>query len=205
MKQYSHNYPLAFLELLGTVVLILVILALATTPAFFHVGDAMITAITIIMMIAITILAITSFVRRYGFTSYRWLTFLAIMLLIIGGGVFYGLPQFFYGALALRLPFWYRVSLYTLPAICVEGGLLTLFTVFVERGLSHRSSRERMLISVLFVAYAVLTIGANFLVVNRVLSVEAHLALVRWFLAIVAVLFIGILWHFRNKPSFRIW
>ncbi len=196
----SNNLLLKSIELLGICVLILVVLALVSTPYFFTSQTLSMTIATSIMAIAISILSLTSLIRLVGYTHYRWLVVLGSILIIIGGIVFLFLPEFFWKAVSIPFPFWYRVTFYTLPAICVEGGILTLFTVFMEQGTAHRTSREKILLSILFFLYATTMVTTNFLVIGGFVPVQGHIIFSRIVLGTVIIISTYMITN-HNKPS----
>lgn len=196
----SNNLLLKSIELLGICVLALVVFALVCTPYFFTSQTLLMTIATLTMSIAISILATTSLIRFMGYTNYRWLALLGSILVGIGGCIFFFLPEFFWKAVSIPFSFWYRVTFYTLPAICVEGGILTLFTVFMEQGTVHRTSREKILLSILFFLYATTMVTTNFLVIGGTISVSGHIFFSRIVLITMIVLGYYLIANYR-KPS----
>lgn len=200
----SKNYPLVLLEFLGIGVLILVILAMIVNRSMLDHASGSVLLASCVMFASISLLSVTSLIRTFGYTNYQFLVILGVVLLGIGGLTFYFIPQFFFYAISVPFSFWCKVSFYTLPAICVEGGIMTLFTVFMEKGTQKRTQRERLLLSITFIAYAVITVATNFLAINKMIPVMAHLLFSRCIVAMVLIITAHLI-VFRNKPSHIIW
>lgn len=166
---------LIFLEILGILVLALVVMAILKNLSLYREFPPSNAFGICAMVIGMVILLITSLIRLFRVWNYKWLGLLGITLLIIGGYVIYSMPIFFHIAASLPIPFWNKVIWYTLPAIMIEGGLFTLFIVFIENGTEKKvSSREKQLLSAAFFLYAIFTVTFNFLVLNNLLIVESH-------------------------------
>lgn len=163
----KKNYT--WLEGIGVIILVIVLAAAHDIPQ--AVWDTY-QLIMYIMIAGVATTALTSFARMAGYTRYWILLVLGILLLSIGGGMFYFRPDFFATILAIPMGYWVKVTAYSLPAICVEGGLLTLFTLFHERH-AWTSVRERNMVITGFSLYAVITVAINFLVIGGIVSV-AH-------------------------------
>lgn len=178
------------MEILGTVVLCLVITALLGLDIASIAGTRELTTVVYILALLVTtsipmaILHITKRLGKYSFYRF-WFGFL---LLVSGGAVFYFVPSYFYQLLSVDLPFWFKVSIYSLPAICVEGGLFTLFTDFME---SERrvTPREYGLLSFAFLLYTAGSVTANFMVILGNLAISHQILFAR--LIVTAVIVLG--------------
>lgn len=196
----SSSIALKALEFFGIVVLCVIVAAIVTNPALRGM-PAQVRIASQVMILLIRILVVTSMVRMLGKTNYRWLTVLGLTLLITGGLVVYLVPEFFSLMIVLPEPFWAKVSWYALPAVVIEGGILTLFTVLVERGLTRRTSRERWLLGAMFVLYSVFIIAINFLALNGRMSVEGHVFWSRVVVSLVLVVTVAVLYGYRRALS----
>lgn len=184
-----------YIEFVGSIILILVITAGFLTAEFFMEPRSGIWVA--VMLGSIFLLAVTSLVRFAGYTSYRWLTILGAVLFALGGMVFFFEEHFFMVALQLDQHFFGRLSMYTLPAICIEGGILTLFTVFLEkhRNQSHKSLR---IMRMLFMSYFIIMVTSNFLAVSLLINVSSHIIFSKiMFCSMVIMVFILNKYHYR--------
>lgn len=124
---------------------------------------------------------------------------LSAMLLLYAAITFFIVGEnFFYEILHADLPFWYLVSVYSLPAIALEGAI---FTLIDELAFRHKEKRSQKQASFLFVAYAIVAVGANFAAILGYLSISHQLFFSR---AVIVLVFISIISFIvmRNKhPS----
>lgn len=183
------KYSIKILEILGIAVIVLVLLAVLTTSAIVASTPSEIIKTSAVLSVLIAILVTTSIIRLLGKTNYQWLTILGFTLVIAGMATAFLVPEYFQEMIHLPVPFWYKVSWYTLPAIVIEGGILTLFVVLTEKGLLSRFlPRERALISCTFILYAAATVAMNFLVLDTQLTVASHIQWTRIVLLIVTTI-----------------
>lgn len=180
---------LIFLEILGILVLALVVLAVLNNLSIYREFPPSNTFGICAMAIGMVVLLITALIRLFRVWNYQWLGFLGITLLVIGGYVIYSMPIFFHVAAGLPIPFWNKVIWYTLPAIMIEGGLFTLFIVFVENGTEKKvTSREKKLLSIAFFLYAIFTVTFNFLVLNNLILVQSHVSASQYFFPFILII-----------------
>lgn len=164
-----------FLELLGISVLVLVTSAILVNIQVIKNFPQSKISIIFAMVVMLVFLLGTSIVRMLGKWNYDWLSILGVMLFVTGGCVIYFAPVYFTVAIDLPVSFWHKVVWYTLPAVMIEGGIFTMFTVLMENG-THDNLfiREKRLLSVAFLGYAVFTVTFNFLVLNGIFLPEEH-------------------------------
>jgi hypothetical protein len=117
-------------------------------------------------------------------------TIFGVIILAVGASVFFALPEYFSTLINAPLDFWILVSIYSLPAICVEGGLFTLFTEFLEHE-RRIKTHEYVWLSVVFLLYIGGSVTANFLVIQGVLTVENQVIFARFI--VIASIIIGAL------------
>lgn len=132
-----------------------------------------------------TVVMLVTIFRRI-WPRYTLIFVLGALLLVLGGSIAFFFPQYFFDAYALKAMYWIRVSMYSLPAICIEGGILTLYIAFVEKGMGLRTDREKLLMAIAFVLYAIMTVTTNFMTINGTIAVQNHV----WFAQAVTV-FVG--------------
>lgn len=157
----NKNYKI--IEGIGLVILVVVLAAIHDIPETLW-NNSKLHPVFLLMTAAVSVMVLASFARMFGYMKYRVLTLMGVTMLGIGGYVFYFVPDFFSIVLSVPMGFWLKVTAYSLPAICVEGGLLTLFTVFRETKL-HITSGERDWVQVGFAAYAIIAMSVNFAVI----------------------------------------
>jgi dolichyl-phosphate-mannose--protein O-mannosyl transferase len=178
-KLYMRNtvLPLKLLERLGTVVLVVALVALATTGFVLVHATPAVRNVSLFLGGMVAVLAVTALIRWVrGRTNYRWLGILGFTLLGAGAILVFFIPEFFPYMIALQVPFWYKVSWYTLPAIAIEGGILTLFITAMESGmLASFTDNEKRSMGYTFAAYAVCTVAMNFFVLDNLATVESHI------------------------------
>lgn len=183
----NKNYAILGIEILGAAVILCVCLALSTSLIIFP--DYM-PSMWLIMYgmfyFAMATMTMTIY-RSCSWISYKLLTVCGILLLLAGAGIAYSVPMYFHWAVNLNEWYWLRVSVYSIPAICIEGGIVTLFIVLLDTELAKWTKRARLLIVTVFVLYAVFTVTANFLSINRVMTVDSHILFSRIVSAVVMV------------------
>jgi len=194
-----------FTEYLGIVVLLLILVAFIRTPQFFSFTPSSMHISMYIMLGGIVLGGISATLRALGYqTPYRYMVLLALVLTLSGGYVFIMLPEYFYIGVALPLSYWHQVSFLTLPAVCIEGGTITLFVALLRHGMHMRSKREEKLMIVFFIIYSTFMISRSFLTLGHVISIENHIMTSRLMAGIVIFVTIYAIIN-RNKPSRRIW
>ena len=192
----NKNYKL--IELIGLCIIVLVLLATRSIPGVVWNSYSFHNSITA-MIAGIAILALASVARMFGYMRYNILFIVGVTVLLIGGSVFYFQSSFFSTILPIPMGFWLKVSIYSLPAMCVEGGLLTLFTVFNEtRG--KIVMRENIMLQIFFLLYAVVTISINFFVIKGYLSTDHQILISRIIVGFVALIAVPVTF---KELSFR--
>ena len=160
-----------YLEKIGNLVLLLVFVAIIRMP-YFEMFSLDYKILIITMSICTGILCISSLFRNFfNIFSKKFLVVLGFILLVQGIIVFYFFTGYFYHTLQLPIPFWYVVSLYSLPAICVEGAIMTHFIMFQD---FIEKEKIKKLFTLLFILYAGFAIGTNFLVLFKIIHVWDH-------------------------------
>lgn len=157
----NKNYKA--IEGIGLAILVVVLVAIHDIPEILW-NNSKLHPVFLLMTAAVSVMALASVARIFGYMRYRILTLMGVTMLCIGGYVFYFVPDFFNTVLPVSMGFWLKVTAYSLPAICVEGGLLTLFTVFRETKL-HITSGDRDWLQVGFPIYAIIAMSVNFAVI----------------------------------------
>ncbi len=192
----NKNYKL--IELIGLCIIVLVLLATRSIPDVVWNSYSFHNSINA-MIAGIAILALASIARMFGYMRYNILFIVGVLVLLIGGSVFYFQSSFFSTILPIPMGFWLKVSIYSLPAMCVEGGLLTLFTVFNEtRG--KIVMRENIMLQIFFLLYAVVTISINFFVIKGYLSTDHQILISRIIVGFVALIAVPVTF---KELSFR--
>jgi hypothetical protein len=92
------------------------------------------------------------------------------------------------------MPFWHRVSFYTLPAIALESAIVTGFQYMMQRS-RYLTMREQSWITQLFYLYTLMTMAVNFLAIGKIIGVNLHI----WIARIVIITSISILIVFIIK------
>ena len=185
------------IELLGVIVLILVLLGTtAAVQTHLHLSPSISIAVTVLLT-AICCSIPLSLLRIFGHRvrpQYR--VAFGITLIALGSIAVYFIPSYFHTMIGLPLYFWYKVSIFSLPAICIDGGLFTLFTELQEsrEGLL---GREMLLLSVGFICYTVLAVTVNFVVLLMIWNVEHQILFYRILIFFTVLIFASIL--FRKK------
>lgn len=190
------KYIFLGIESIGAVVVLLVWMALTNFVVIFPENLPMISMVIYGMYTFATITMILTIFRSSELINYRILTVCGIALLVMGASIPYLVPEYFHWAVNVHQWYWLRVSVYSVPAICIEGAIFTLFVVLHESGLEHRTEREKLLLTIGFVLYAILTVTANFLSINRVITVDSHILFSKIVAGVVFVFtFIMIVFH----------
>jgi predicted membrane protein len=110
---------------------------------------------------------------------------LAGFLLLFSGYVFYFSPEYFQYSLGLNLTFWDIVSVYSLPAIALEGAI---FTLLDQLSYQYSDKRSRRLISFMFVFYAFFAVATNFAAIAGTIQISHQILFSRaiWLLVIIS-------------------
>ncbi len=151
------------------------------------------------MLLFATLVMLITIGRRL-WVWYPLITVLGVTLLLLGGMVALCMPEYFFSAYALQAPYWLRVSVYSLPAICIEGGIFTLYIAFVEKGALFRTAREKLFMAIGFLLYAITTVTANFMTINGSIAVHDHIQFARIVTLVVLILTIVVV-SMSNKQS----
>jgi len=183
---------ITFFELTGSFVLLLVIIAMFSFPKEI---PPEIQPLTIALCFFISILLVVSLLKLFKKYNYKLLLCLSIILLLTGGYVFYFFSDFFIISKNITNHFWYTVCIYSLPSICIEGGLMTLFTIYFENS-QKSTSREKIITLGGFLLYAFIAISTNFLAIGDFIAIEHQVILTR---AIVALTLSSLLFLFFLK------
>jgi hypothetical protein len=199
----TSKYIFLGIEGIGAVVVLLVWMALTNYVVIFPETIPMISMVIYGMYWFATITMIMTIFRSSELINYRILTVCGIALLIMGASIPYLVPEYFHWAVNVHQWYWLRVSVYSVPAICIEGAIFTLFVVLHESGLEHRTAREKLLLTIGFVLYAILTVAWNFMSINRSITVDSHILFAKIIAGIVFVCTL-IMIMFHKKPSPKI-
>lgn len=190
-----------FLEYLGVFVLALVMisnLGLLDNPELRESFTPSLWISMCLMSVAILIaipISMYRLLKNKGFDKRR-LVF-GVILMLIGGVVVYLVPSYFEVALGLEIGFWYKVSIFSLPAICIEGAVFTICTELQHTALSL-NNREYRFLNWFFVIYIVGAVSTNFLVINRVWEVVDQVHFYRIFV-FLSVLTLSVLYLRHRK------
>ncbi len=169
------------LHFFGLTIITLVIAAFLNTPTFFA-GLTVSTKLEIITLIVFLILiAVTTLVRLLNkqnrMPSWLPITF-GCVLFITSGYMFFGNTAYFWHGINLPMPFWHRVSFYTLPAISLESAIVVGFEYIMNKA-SNLSVSEKKPIRVLFFFYTLTTMAINFMAIGRIIEVSLHVSIAR--------------------------
>lgn len=190
------------IETVGAIVVLLVWLALTNFEIIFPDTIPMISLVIYGMYTFATITMILTIFRSSKLISYRILTVCGTVLLIMGASIPYLVPEYFHWAVNVHQWYWLRVSMYSVPAICIEGAIFTLFVVLHENGLEHRTDREKLLLTIGFVVYATFTVTANFMSINKTISVDSHILFAKIVAAVVLFFtMIMVVLHKKSSPK----
>lgn len=187
-KYFTVKKGLDSVEAIGVVILLLVVTAIiglsfdwGRYPAPLYVGFN-------VLFFSIIVSIVSSLGRLLRiWRNDQFLAVWGIFLLIIGGGALVFLPEFFHTMKELPYSYWHRVSLYSLPAICIEGGLFSLFRAYLVYASHKRTSREHWLLFIVFILYATTAVGVNFLAINNTISIAHQLLFSRIILGVTVV------------------
>jgi hypothetical protein len=169
------------IEYSGSFILIVVIIAIANAD----VGSK---SALFPLMMGIGIMLVNSVLRTQLTLPTVYLQVSALLCLAAGGYYFLFYPQYFSQMHSSILSFWYRACLYSLPAICIEGGVLTLVTVLQESDSQCLTTREKKFLYVGFISYAIIAIAVNFMALGNVIQVQTHIAFTKAVLiALIAI------------------
>ncbi len=169
------------LHLFGLTIITLIVAAFLNTPAFF-VGLSKTTKIEIIILIIFLILiALTAILRVFmNWNSIPiWLPIIfGTILFITSGFLFFYNADYFLHAISLPMPFWHRVSFYSLPAIALESSIVTGFE-FIMSVAKNLSEREKKGFTTFFIFYTIVIMVINFLAIGTIIDVSLHVTIAR--------------------------
>ncbi len=178
------------LHLFGLTIITLIVAALLNTPAFF-VGITKATKIQMIILIIFLIFIALSAVLRI-FMNWAciptWIPVLfGVILFMTSGYMFFYNTDYFLYAINMPMPYWHRVSFYTLPAISLESAIVTGFEYIMDT-VKKITPSEKKFITTLFFLYTMMTMTVNFLAIGKLIDVYLHITITH----IVIVSCIGI-------------
>lgn len=183
------------LHLFGLTIIILVTAAFINTPVFFR-GLSLMTRIEVIILITflitIALVTIGRLYRKEPKLSNELSSFLGIGLFITSSAIFFGNTHYFYHGVTLPLPFWHRVSFYTLPAIALESAVVTGFQYMIDT-IKKLSNREKSWITRLFFFYTLITMAINFMAIGKLISVGLHISIARIVIISTVSIAIGVI------------
>jgi hypothetical protein len=189
------------LRTLGVLVLVLVTISNIRTISTVETSN-IITSVTVSMSFAVCIgivLSTHQLIHKNDFNVLR--VIYGVIIMTLGGIVVYLLPSYFHSYFDLPINFWKKVSLFSLPAICIEGGLFTLYTE-LEHIRLKLLKREHRIVNIAFIIYTISAITTNFLVLNSVWPINEQLLFYRTLIAILTfVTLVLILKRFFPKTS----
>jgi|GEM_PF-2561553 len=199
MKNYcSIKTFLNAMEAVGVIVLFLVLGAVAGMKLSWSAYPIAVYAGFVILVSSIVISLCSSLFRLSGLWSDdRFLVLWGIVLLVVGGSAIVLLPEFFHIMKDIPYSYWHRVSVYSMPAICIEGGLFTLFRAYTVYRQKVCTIREQGLLLAGFSVYAVLAVAVNFLAIGAVLSVETQLLFSRIIVGVALIMTVTLFFYRR--------
>lgn len=165
------------LHIFGLTIIGLVTYAYINVPEFFAVLTQNV-AVRISLLISLLLIIAAITVVRLWFKKISIPSVLpntlGLLLWIISGSLFFFNPEYFYTGVNLPMPFWFRVSFYTLPAIALESSIVTGFEYLLTQ-LDNYSNREKKLTMFLFSLYTLMTMAINFLAIGEIIPVALHI------------------------------
>jgi hypothetical protein len=169
------------LHLFGLTIITLIVAAFLNTPAFF-VGLSKTTKIEIVILIIFLILIALAAILRVFINWNSLPTWLPVIfgtiLFMTSGFIFFYNADYFFHAINLPMPFWHRVSFYSLPAISLESAIVTGFE-FIMSTVKNLSKKERKKITTLFIFYTIVIMVINFLAIGKIFEVSVHVTIAR--------------------------
>lgn len=196
------KYIFLGIEVVGAIVVFFVWLALTNFVIAFPETTPSLSLVIYGMYGFATITMILTIFRSSKLISYRLLTVMGILLLIMGASIPYIVPEYFHWAVDIHEWYWLRVSVYSIPAICIEGAIFTLFVVLHENSLGNRTEREKILLTIAFVVYAVLTVTFNFMSINKSITVDSHILFAKIVAGVVLVFTMTMIaLHEKSSPK----
>ena len=192
------------LHLFGLTIITLIVAALLNTPAFF-IGITKATKIQMIILIIFLILiAMSAILRIFMNWAYipAWIPVLfGVILFTTSSYMFFNNINYFQHALNLPMPFWHRVSFYTLPAIALESAIVTGFE-YIMITAKKLNDMEKKKITILFIFYTIITMVINFLAIGTIINVDLHITIARLVIIFSIAITIAILIkQFKQKPT----
>lgn len=172
-KKYMKKLEYIFygLEFIGALVVLCVWAALIRE--FSIMSELWMNGLLIYALLTFATITMVITLYRERFKSNQILPIMGIALLLLGAYIPYFDSEYLFWAINLPIEFWFRVSIYSIPAICTEGAAFTLFLAAYKK-FPKSFSRKTLLLSIGFIIYAVSTIVMNFLAINYVIPVESH-------------------------------
>jgi hypothetical protein len=184
------------LHLFGITIISLVVAALINTPSFY-IGLSKDTRIQMIILITFLILiALTAILRifmNWGIIPAWVSVFFGVALFITSGYMFFYNTDYFLHAINMPMPYWHRVSFYTLPAIALESAIVTGFE-YIMNTANKLTGAEKKKITLLFIFYTITTMAINFLAIGTVIDVALHITIARLILIFSAAIIIAVAW-----------
>lgn len=197
-KYYSIKTLLDITEIAGLIVLALVVTAIMGTTLSWKTYSMYVQIGFILFFVSIIVSFFSSFFRLTKvWSSYRFLTVWGIILLVVGAYGLVLIPEFFHSMKDIPYSYWHRVSFYSMPAICIEGGLFNLFRVYSVYARDKRTRNEHYALFVGFLMYAVTAISVNFLAIGNSISVDTQLLFSRIILC-GACIVLAVVYYYRN-------
>lgn len=164
---------LRIIEIIGLIVLLLIITAISGMKIEVHSQPVFVSLIALSVMVIISIFLSIGRILRLT-RGIKNLIISGFVLLLSGGLVMIFIPEFFNIMKNIPYSYWHKVSVYSLPAVCIEGGLFNLFQAHV---LSSRKTtkRENVFLFSGFLVYAITAVSINFFALSEVVSIKEQL------------------------------
>lgn len=196
---------LKIIETIGLFTLIIVILAISNDKRILATTDNITSFyayfIYVLLIVSAILSALNFYIKNKNLHLIR--KYLGILLFVTGAIGFFFFPDYFYNSISVQMPYWYQATLYTLPAICVEGGIFTLFSLHLLKIKNVRKIENENAINSLFLFYAVVMVGINFFVINKVIDVSIHLLVSKIVILLLIILIIHIDKKHKQKNAVK--
>lgn len=142
---------------------------------------------------------IVSVAHQIGKRTSKTRIFLSGTLLVYAAMVFFINENYLDQVILAKIPFWYLVSIYSLPAIALEGAI---FTLLDELRVYYKNDfRSQVLIVVLFALYALVAVSTNFAAILGYISIGHQVFFSRTILVLVIVSIVMFLVKFYKKDA----